>query len=321
MFEIATLTMNPTIDVALEVDRIRHTHKLRGHSETHAPGGGGICVARVFVRLGGNARCYYLSGGPMGAALDGLLDLHQLVRKRIPIGGETRLCTTVYDRESGKEYRFMAEGPVVAEAEWRACLDAIAEVRCDYLVASGSLPQDVPADFYARVARVAEKRGIRFVLDSSGPALAQGLAGPPVFLVKPSLGEFRALTGLPLESEDAIAAAAAELARRGPAEHVVVTMGRDGALLANADGVLRLPSPQVTTASATGAGDSFVAAMVHALASGRDVREAFRFGMAGGAAAVLTPGSGLAPAAEIHRLYEQMRAKAANAGNGEGGAG
>ncbi len=163
------------------------------------------------------------------------------------------------------------------------------------------------------------KRGIRFVLDTSGPALAQGLSGPPVFLVKPSLGEFRALTGLPLESEDEIAAAAAELASRGPAEHVVVTMGRQGALLANADGVLRLPSPQVATASATGAGDSFVAAMVYALASGRDVREAFRFGMAGGAAAVLTPGSGLAEAAEIQRLYEEMSAKAANAGNGDGG--
>jgi 6-phosphofructokinase 2 len=309
MFDIATLTMNPTIDVALEVDHVMHTHKMRGRGEQHAPGGGGICVARVFVRLGGNARCYYLSGGPMGIALDGLLDLHQLVRTRIPIRGETRLCTSVFERESGKEYRFMAEGPIVAEHEWQACLEAIGEVHSDFLVASGSLPRNVPDDFYARVAKIANERGIRFVLDTSGPALAQGLTEGPVFLVKPSLGEFRALTGLKLETEDAIAAAATDLIGRGAVENVAVTMGYEGALLANRDGVLRLPSLDVPAASAVGAGDSFLAAMIYALASGRDVREAFRFGIAGGAAAVLTPGSGLAEPTEIRHLYEKMNSQ------------
>ena len=302
---IATLTMNPTIDVALEVDKVIPTHKMRGRNEMHAPGGGGICVARVFVRLGGNARCYYLSGGPMGVALDGLLDLHQLVRVKIPIAGETRLCTSVFERESSQEYRFMAEGPTVAEAEWQACLAALGEAPCDYLVASGSLPKGVPDDFFARVAAAANKRGIRFVLDSSGAALAGGLAGGGVFLVKPSLGELRGLTGNELANDDEIAAAASAIVTRGEAQHVAVTMGRDGALLANAAGVLRLPAIPVKTASAVGAGDSFLAAMVHAFADGRDAAGAFRYGMAAGAAAVLTPGSGLAQAADIERLFRQ----------------
>lgn len=304
--EIATLTMNPTIDVALEVDRVIHTHKMRGRNELHAPGGGGICVARVFVRLGGNARCYYLSGGPMGVALDGLLDLHQLVRTRIPIAGETRLSTSVLERESGKEYRFLADGPTVSEHEWRECLEALRQVRCDYLVASGSLPKGVPDDFYARVAAIANARGIRFVLDSSGAALAHGLAGGGVFLVKPSIGELRALTGETLANDEAIAAAAAAIVGRGEAEHVAVTLGQDGALLASRSGILRLPALRVPTASAVGAGDSFLAAMVHGFAAGRRPEEAFRFGIAAGAAAVLTPGSGLAAAADIERLYGSM---------------
>lgn len=310
--EIATLTMNPTIDVALEVDRVFHTHKMRGRNELHAPGGGGICVARVFVRLGGNARCYYLSGGPMGVALDGLLDLHRLVRTRIPIAGETRLSTSVLECDSGKEYRFVAEGPMVAEPEWQACLDALGEAPGDYLVASGSLPKGVPDDFYARVAALAKRRGMRLVLDTSGPALAQGLAGGGIFLVKPSLGELRAATGEALASDEAIAAAAMAIVRRGQAEHVAVTMGRNGALLANAAGIVRLPAIRVPTASAVGAGDSFLAAMVFALASGRDPADAFRFGLAAGAAAVLTPGSGLAAAADIERLYEETASVAAS---------
>jgi 6-phosphofructokinase 2 len=309
MMEIATLTMNPTVDVTLEVDRVVHTHKMRGRNELHAPGGGGINVARVFVRLGGNARCYYLSGGPMGVALDGLLDLHQLVRTRIPIAGETRISTVVHERESGKEYRFLAEGPTVSETEWQACLEAVDKARCDYLVASGSLPKGVPDDFFARVAATANKRGIRFVLDSSGSALALGLAGGGVFIVKPSLGELRALTGQSLATDEAIASAAAAIVSRGEAENVAVTMGRDGALLATKAGIRRLPALHVPTASAVGAGDSFLAAMVHAFAAGRDTEEAFRFGIAAGAAAVLRPGTDLAAAADIERLYEATGAE------------
>jgi len=303
MMSIATLTLNPTVDVSFEVDRIFHTHKMRGGNERHEPGGGGINVARVFVRLGGGARCYYLSGGATGAALDGLLDLHQLVRTRVPIEGETRVSTSVFERETGREYRFVTSGPSVSEEEWTACEARLSEARCDYLVASGSLPLGVPEDFYARVARVAAERGIRFVLDSSGAGLAQGLAGGGVFLAKPSIGELRALTGQDLEGEAAIVEAAGAIVRRREAQHVAVTMGRGGAVLVNASGAIRLPAMPVDALSAVGAGDSFLAAMVHALASGRDPAEAFRFGMAAGAAAVLTPGTGLARTDDILRLY------------------
>ena len=68
MTNIATLTLNPTIDVAYEVDRMFHTRKMRTKSEFYSPGGGGINVARVFVRLGGNARNYYMAGGATGDA-------------------------------------------------------------------------------------------------------------------------------------------------------------------------------------------------------------------------------------------------------------
>lgn len=303
MTSIATLTLNPTIDLSFEVDRIFHTHKIRGRNERHDPGGGGINVARVFARLGGQARCYYLSGGATGAALDGLLDRHRLVRHRIGISGETRVSTSVFERETRREYRFVTSGPTVSSEEWRACEEAISQVSCDYLVASGSLPQGVPEDFYARIARSANERGIPFVLDSSGPGLIHGLAGGNVFLVKPSLGEFRALTGRELKSEEEIVDAAGELVRRGKARHIAVTMGKDGAILVDASGALRLPALNVETASSVGAGDSFLAAMVHALGDGKTPAEAFRFGMAAGAAAMLSPGTNLARAEDIRKLH------------------
>lgn len=302
MKSIATLTMNPTIDISYDVDRVIHTHKMRTRNERCDPGGGGINVARVFVRLGGHARCFYLSGGPTGVALDGLLDLHQLVRTRIPIAEPTRVASAVHECESGKEYRFTPPGPTVTEAEWRDCLERLTEAECDYFVASGSLPQGVPDDFYAQVAAIMRERGIAFVLDTSGPALEQTLAAGGVHLVKPSSGELRQLSGRELTSREEITEAAMEIIRRGQAELVAVTMGHQGAVLARKEGALFLPAVDIEARSAVGAGDSFLAAMVHALASGREPVEAFRCGMAGGAASVLNPGTGLAHPEDIARL-------------------
>lgn len=306
MIRIATLTMNPTIDVSYEVDRMFHTHKMRTRNERYDPGGGGINVARVFRRLGGEARCLYLSGGATGVALDGLIDQHGLPRTRIAIADETRVAAAVLECESGKEYRFTPPGPTVSQTEWTACLDQAGAADCDYFVASGSLPPGVPADFYARLMGRLRERGVRFVLDTSGEALKATLAAGGVHLVKPSCGELRQLTGQDLLQPGEVAQAAMRLVEGGQAEIVAVTMGHDGGVLARREGALFVRSLDIEAKSAVGAGDSFLAAMLHALGSGWDAERAFRFGMAGGAAAVLTPGSDLAMPDDINRLFAQV---------------
>lgn len=306
MKSIATLTMNPTIDVSYDVAKVRHTHKMRTDNEWYAPGGGGINVSRVFVRLGGHARSIYLSGGPTGPALDGLIDQHMLVRTRIPIAGSTRVASAVLEHETGKEYRFTPAGPRIAESEWRACLDALAEVDCGIMVLSGSLPPGVPDDFYARVIRLMRERGVEVVLDSSGAGLACGIDEGGLLLLKPSEGELRSYTGRPLETMDEIGSAAMAIVNTGKARLVAVTMGHEGAILARKEGTVFLPALDIQAASAVGAGDSFVAGMIFALASGKDDLEAFRFGLASGSAAVLRAGTGLAHPADITRMLEMV---------------
>lgn len=306
MMNIATLTLNPTIDLAYVIERLQPTDKLRAPPQQADPGGGGINVARVFVRLGGNARCIFLSGGPIGIALDALLDMHQLVRDRVEIEGHTRVSTTILEQYSGKEFRVVPAGPEVNEREWQACLERIDALQCDYLVMSGSLPIGVPTDFYAHAAAIAHRRGIRTVLDTSGAALANGLGAGGHELIKPNLKEFEQLVGEGLTTPEAIAEAAQSIARRGDARLVAVTMGEEGGILVSADAVWHCGAPQVETASAVGAGDSFVAAMVYGLASGRSDLEAFRLGIAGGTAALITAGTGLARSADIERILSMI---------------
>ncbi|HUD27236.1 MAG TPA: 1-phosphofructokinase family hexose kinase [Novosphingobium sp.] len=303
---VATLTMNPTIDVSYDVESVRHTHKMRSDNEWYAPGGGGINVARVLARLGTPSRCVYATGGATGPALDGLIDLHQLARTRIPIAGPTRVASAVLERGTGKEYRFTPKGPHLSEPEWRAALEALGEVECGTLVLSGSLPPGVPDDFYARVTALMTARGVAVVLDSSGKALACGIDGGGLLLAKPSQGELAGYAGRRLESVDAIGTAAMAIVDAGKARLVAVTMGHEGAVLAHAGGPVFLPALKIDAASAVGAGDSFVAGMVHALVNGMDDLEAFRWGIAAGSAAVLRAGTDLARPDDIKRMLEEV---------------
>ncbi len=299
---ILTLTLNPSIDSACEADAVRHTQKTRTFGERIDPGGGGINVARVLDRLGARVHALFLAGGFTGRLLDELLAREGVERSGIAIDDETRMSVAVYERSTGVEYRFVPEGPEVSDAEWRRCLDGAAALECDYLVASGSLPRGVPDDFHAQLAARLDPR-TRLILDTSGEALRQALRGGGLFLIKPSRGELEELVGAALPDVKSILAAASEIVARGQADHVAVTLGRDGAVLASRAGAEFVAAVPVETRSAVGAGDSFLAAMTYGFAAGADPPVALRLGIAAGAAAALTRGSDLSRAADIERLF------------------
>lgn len=307
--EILTLTLNPAVDGSCETDVVRHTHKIRTTNERYEAGGGGINVARVLSRLGSPVRACYLAGGLTGALLDSLMDESGIARTTVPVADTTRISHAVYERSSGKEYRFVPEGPRVTEAEWRAALDAVIAADFAILVASGSLPPGIPDDFYVRLSDVVRAKGASLILDSSGPPLKQAVAHGGLLMIKPSRGEFAALTGRDFASADAVGEAACDLVRKGAAEVVVVTLGHEGALLADAEGYVHRVPPDVPVRSATGAGDSFVAGMTHKLCEGWPPRRAFLYGMAAGSASVLTPGTGLCRKNDVERLFAQMEAE------------
>jgi 6-phosphofructokinase 2 len=247
-----------------------------------------------------------LAGGLPGHFLEELLEQEGVPCRVVRIAGNTRISYTVNDRSCQQEFRFVAEGPEVSEAEWRAALDAVEATPADWIVASGSLARGVPPDFYVRVAEIAARTGRNLALDTSGAplraALNHGLA-----LVKPSLGEFESLVGHRLRRDDELGQSALAMVRAGAAERIAVTRGRDGALLANRQGVCRLPPIEVEARSAVGAGDSFTGAMVLALARGATDEDAFAWGMAAGAAAVMHVGTAHPARGDVERLHASLQ--------------
>lgn len=303
MKPIPTLTLNPAIDEACEAEEVRPIHKVRTSNERYDPGGGGVNVSRVLRELGGDTLAVYLGGGVTGPVFDMLLEARGVPRRRIDIAGHTRISYTVFETSSGREFRFVPEGPLVSADECARTLEQLRSIECDWLVASGSLPRGASDDFYIRVEEITRARGARFVLDTSGNALKEAVAAGGLHLIKPSLGEFEALVGRKLADHAAQEQAAAEIVASGKVALLAVTLGREGALLVDADGSFRMPALPVEAKSAVGAGDSFVAAMTLALARGRPVREAFVQGVAAGTAAVLTPGTELCRRDDVDRLF------------------
>jgi 6-phosphofructokinase 2 len=304
MKSVITLTLNPAIDGSSDATKVRPTHKIRTTNQRYDPGGGGINVARVIHRMGGKVRAIYLAGGATGGVLDSLLDRDGIDRLRIDIAGHTRISQAVHEAETGLEYRFVPDGPMVSEAEWRNCLTVIGKLKYDYLVISGSLPRGVPTDFYVSVIAEARKRSAHIILDTSGAALSETLKGAHIFLAKPSLGELESIAGHALPDQEARADFARSLVLSGQAEHIAVTLGHLGAILISATETLHLPAIDVDVKSAVGAGDSFLGAMTYALAAGQTMKEAFRLGVAAGTAAVLTPGTDLCQKVDVERMLQ-----------------
>jgi len=290
MKPILTLTLNPAMDIACATDEVVPQHKLRTHGDRTDPGGGGVNVARVLHELGAPTRAILLSGGVFGRHLESLIAAEGVDVVPVPIAGTTRISMTVHDERAGQEYRFVGEGPVIQPDEIEACRATLAAQDADWLVISGSLPRGVAPAALAALVRDAHAAGRHVVLDTSGPALRAAI-GQGLALIKPSLREFEELVGRPLPDAAAQDEAALRLVREGAAARIAVSLSAAGALLATAEGVVRRPAIPVRAVGTVGAGDSFLAAMVLALARGAAPADALAWGLAAGAAAVMATGT------------------------------
>lgn len=302
---IVTLCMNPALDITTGTAVVRPTDKLRCTTARYDPGGGGINVAHVAQVLGADATAVFPAGGPAGEVVHNLLVAEGLAVQRIPIGGSTRESFTVNETSTQRQYRFVLPGPQLTVAEQTDCLLQLrrAAASAAIVVASGSLPPGTPEDFYQQVANVCAELGAMFLLDTSGGGLTGVSAG--VFLLKPSLRELRECLGRPLSTEDEQLAGAYELIERGTAQHVLVSLGAEGALLVSRDGGTRFAPVQVPPGSGVGAGDAMLAGVAAGLVRNWPLDRAVRLGVAAGAAMLLTPGTAPCTREDAERLFGQ----------------
>ena len=285
---------------------MRATHKIRTFDEHIDPGGGGINVARVLHGLGADVLAVVLAGGVTGALIVELLTEAGVPHQTVHCRGRSRISFTVFDCTTKEEYRFVPMGPTAEPCDWSEILAILENVACDWIVASGSLEPGMPPEFYATIAKLAHRRGIRIAIDTSGAPLRAALdAG--VDLVKPSLSELEAYVGRALPEVVEQEQQAMALVHAGHAAMVALTLGDLGAVLASADGVVRMPAIPVPFRGAVGAGDSFVAGMTWALSRGLSPRDALEWAVAAGSAAVARSGTARVRLQDVTEFHAKVQ--------------
>lgn len=307
MKTIVTITMNPAIDKSSRIQNVVAEKKLSCKPPRFEPGGGGINVSRAIKKLGGESMLLYPAGGLTGEKLKELLNEEGLVHRFFSIDGIIRENLVILEESTDQQYRFGMPGPELQQKEWEQFLEQLSDITPgpDYLVASGSLPPGVPADFYAQLARAGKDRGAKVIVDTSGEALEKAFQ-EGVYMIKPNIGEFRKLAGKNIKEESQIKTVARNMVNDGHCQVLVISFGAAGALMVTKDSSLHIRPPAVPIVSKVGAGDSMVAGIVLSLFRGEPLKESVMFGVAAGTAAVMTPGTQLCRKQDTQRLFETM---------------
>ena len=304
---ILTLTLNPALDMSCDVPSLVPDQKLRCSEPLLDPGGGGLNVSRAIAVLGGESLALVALGGLTGDRLAGLIRKESVPFLALTAPGETRQSLTVTAADTGYQYRFMLPGPIWSDADQeRVFLLLRASTRSGSIgVISGSQPPGVPVDFPARLAR--SMPGLNVVLDTSGAALREAIANPipGLFVLRMDGEEAEEMAETSLQSRVQSADFAAHLVARGVAKRVIVARGADGSVMAEAGQRLFVKAAKVVVKSKVGAGDSFVAGFVLALARGQQSGAALSHGSASASAAVMTDATQLCRPADVARLLEQ----------------
>ncbi|MDX1414651.1 MAG: 1-phosphofructokinase [Candidatus Promineifilaceae bacterium] len=304
---IYTVTLNPAVDKELVVPALEMDTVLRSQEINIDYGGKGFNVSRMLKALGSCTVALGFAGGNNGRLLRDGLESLGIESDFVWVDGETRTNVSIVTEVPSHYIKVNEPGPVISMEAREALIEKVrALARAgDWWVLAGSLPPGVPPTIYANLIQVIQKSGAHVVLDTSGEALRWGCSGRP-FLAKPNDIELQQLTGLPVDSLAEIAFAAASMKESG-IDNVVVSLGKDGAMLVDAEDVWQAAAPKIKERNPIGAGDSMVGGLVWGLSDGLSVPDALRWGIACGAATASMSGTAVGSRQLVEELHPRVK--------------
>jgi 6-phosphofructokinase 2 len=298
---IYTVTINPALDRAVDIERFLSDDTIRVASETYYAAGKGIDVSRVMKELEGQSVSLGFIGGYDGLHLEGLLINAGVMTQFTKISNETRTNIILKERSTGRQYVISAAGPKISATEIGQFYNGILEIKdMNYLVLSGSLPPGVTPNIYGQLILAGRKKGAFVFLDADGAALRDSINYLPTG-IKPNIHELSRLVGKDLKTESDILKTCDELHQKGIA-YVLVSRGKDGLILSTETKKIKAISPPVNSQGSVGAGDSAVAGFILGHSLGKDLGECLRLACAAGAATAESPGTELCHKNAVDRI-------------------
>ncbi len=301
---ITTICLNPALDRTVTVDSLHPGQVNRIRTSRTDVGGKGVNVAVVCRRLRLEAQVIGCAGVDGYAKLQAKAKAEGIGCDFHTVEGAIRVNTKVFPLDGSGVTELNESGPTLTAEDLDVFFDLAIEKTqgSDFVVITGSLPPGCPAHTYRELIRALKAPCI---LDVGGEALRLGVEAKP-FLIKPNHHELAATVGHELHTMEDIRAAAQSFVDRG-VRHVVVSLGKDGALYVGEEGCFYAPEIPVEVKSTVGAGDALVGGLLYGLVTGGSMREGFRAGAAAGTASVMTEGTQLIIPDDFMRLIQQVQ--------------
>ncbi|WP_337982466.1 1-phosphofructokinase [Lysinibacillus sp. C5.1] len=300
---IYTVTLNPSIDLIVEVPDFQLNHLNRIERESKFPGGKGINVSRVLNTMGVPSVALGYIGGFTGAYIAKALESEGIQTDFVNVQEDSRINIKL---KTENETEINGQGPALTEQNMQELYKKLENLQAgDILILAGSIPPSLPKSFYCDITAKYRIRGVKVVVDAGGEVLADVLQEKP-FLVKPNHHELSDLFGVAIHTMDDIISYGKKVLAMG-AEHVIVSMAGDGALLFANDEVYKATVPQGDVVNSVGAGDSLVAGFIGTYAQKPDLRKALQVAVATGSATAFS--KDLASKNMIDLLMEQVAIK------------
>lgn len=304
---IITLTLNPALYKNAKINGLVLGSKLRCHSITYQPGGGGINVSRLLKRLDTDNYCVYPSGGDTGTYLTTLLKEESIKPSPIAIKDWIRENLAILDTKTNLQYRFGMPGNELTENEFESIKKNVFKhlQTGDFLILSGSLATNLSHNTYSELIHYFSEKQPKIIIEASGPSLIKALEHP-VYLIKPNQRELAQLAGKEFLSNIEQEKFTKKLVNSEKAKYGAVSLGAKGAFLACKEGVFYRSTPSVQVKSTIGAGDSMVAGLIYGINKGYKPNEILKMGVACGVATIMSEGTSLATPENIQKAQEIM---------------
>lgn len=300
------LGTTPTVQQTMIFDRVAIDAVNRAASVLRGASGKPINVARVLRLLDEPVRLCVPLGGDTGAFIRQQLDAEGIQYQSVEVAAPTRTCVTIVNRFDATATELVEEpaplGPDDSDRMLTSLRQSLAGARL--LILSGSLAPGVGEDFYADCCRLAAAAGVAVILDARGESLKRALPIRPL-VVKPNRAELAATMGKSLDADADLRTAVLQLHERG-AQWVLVTMGRQGAVLGDGKNFWKIPALPIQAVSPIGSGDAFAAGLAAGIVGGQSVPDACRLAAAAAAANALVPGPGVLRPLDVQQLLPQV---------------
>ena len=309
MQNVLTITMNPSIDKTILLEKFQVYGLNRIQNARLDPGGKGINVARVLKNFHVNVTVSGLIAGQQGKLLLEQLKHAGIQMDFMEIEGETRTNLKIVDESVNKTTEINESGFTVSSDIMKSFLEKLETLakQASIVILGGSLPPGLPTDFYAQCITIAKEAGAKVLLDADDDAFAKGLEAVP-YAVKPNIHELEAYFQEKFESHQRVAEAAQRLLGMG-IEIVIVSMGSDGAIVADHQHVYKVDSWDIPIKSTVGAGDSMVGALAYSILKQDSLYEIARITTAAGTITASKSGTQICELDEVQQALVHVNVK------------